>query len=133
MKKNLLEVGIGKDNGELYSITLVCCERNKIYETDKVGLNILKKEEGCPVFEFVREENEQVLQVLNEPHEFKIFLGKETINILYTDEAIDSSLKNEYVDFFVNKKREWVGICIHGVSDTFYASVHNTMPSLFTF
>ena len=117
LKKNLLEVGIGKDNGELYSITLVCCERNIINGTDKVDINILKEEEGCPEFELVQGENEQVLQVLDELHEFKIFLDKKAINILYTDDPIDFSLKNECVDFFMNEKREWVGIRIHNVSD----------------
>ena len=110
-EKNLLEVGIGSENHDLRSITLVLCD--KFDNQELPLLNAKFEESGCPVFscEFDKE-----LHRVDERRMISVFVGQNSVSVFFSEEDIEMCITNYKVEFFLNDRREWIGLRINDIS-----------------
>lgn len=110
--RSLLEIGVGKNNKKLRSITLVSCKKTYNQEYMFKRVNNVKK--GCPILEFDFMDNEFKV---DEKGSLNVFIGHKSVSVLLSDEEVESCIINQNIVFYLNNCKRLVGFHIKEIDE----------------
>ena len=109
---SLIEIGFGKYKKDIRSVTLTICKN--VYEIDNCNENIFNKIKGCPIFE-LENINDEIF--IDEKGEIKIYIGRTSVSIIFSDNKISYYLENSNVDFYLDSNKSLIGLRVNNISD----------------
>ncbi|WP_213421198.1 hypothetical protein [Bhargavaea massiliensis] len=113
-KKSLIEIGVGKDSGDIRSITLAVCEN--VYKEDYEHLCLSDPESivGLPVIHS-NQENDEIYH--DEKGTLEVFLGGSTLYIKLSENEVVSYIKSEPIEFGIDNEHRICGILIKEIHE----------------
>ncbi|ENJ9654212.1 hypothetical protein AB2T14_001835 [Clostridium botulinum] len=112
-KKSLIEIGIGKNKGELRSITLTLAEN--VYKLDNLKNENLKVVEGMPKIQVDNFENETYI---DEKGDIKVYIGSDTVCIVFSENEVISFIKNYNIEFGIDSNEMISRIIVKNVKNS---------------
>ncbi len=108
-KKSLIEIGIGKYTGNIRSITLTLSENVHKMESLGLDMNNITLIKGTPNFQ-VEEYYDKTY--IDEKGELNVYIGIDSVLILFSEKETMSIVKNDNVGFVLDKNKIVCGIII---------------------
>ncbi len=110
--KSLVEIEIGRNEGDIRSITLNLCEEVNIIE----DLEIKNKKicEGIPVINLEKFFN---ATCVDEKGNLRVFIYKDIVNILFSENEIVSIIQNENIGFGLDVNNAICSILVKGLKE----------------
>lgn len=109
---SLIEIGMGKNNKDIRSITLTICKNvYEVYNYFENNYNIFK---GSPIFE-LESSNEKTY--MDEKGVLKVYIESKSISIIFSENKISDCLQNDNVYFYLDDNKLLVGLKINNISE----------------
>ncbi len=111
-KKSVMEIGIGKYKGDIRSVALNLCEKVNVLED--ININSKKMIEGIPVVQF-----DKILYntYMDEQSNLKVYLYKDQVYIIISDNEIVSVIQNDHVGFGLDANNNICCILAKGINE----------------
>lgn len=111
-KKSLMEIGVGKNTGDIRSITLTLSDN--VYKIDNLNTKNLKVIEGIPVIKVDKFMNETYV---DEKGELKVYIGSNKVYILFSENEIESIVQNDSVGFGLDSNEMICSIVVKDIGE----------------
>jgi hypothetical protein len=111
-KKSLMEIGMGKNRGDIRSITLTLSDN--VYKIDKVNTKNLRVIEGIPVIQVDKFMNETYV---DEKCELKVYIGVNKVYISFSENEIVSIIQNDSVGFCLDNNEMICSIIVKDIGE----------------
>lgn len=110
--KALVEIGIERNSKEIYSITLVICD--KVYESEKIYNSFHSMMIGCPMLVL---NNLEEKTFIDESKPVEVYFEKNNVYVLFSKNDAKVCIINGNIEFLVDAENNWVGICIKDIAE----------------
>lgn len=110
-QKSLIEIGIGKEEKEIRTITLTIC--NNVYERERDDISFLRTVAGVPIVAIECFENNMCVDYEGI---LKFCYDEDGISILFSESKPVLCIKNKSVNFLVDIENNWIGLRINDIS-----------------
>ncbi|SDD86921.1 hypothetical protein SAMN04488126_101355 [Bhargavaea beijingensis] len=113
-KKSLIEIGVGKDSGDIRSVTLTVCENVYWKDYGHQCLSDKKRIVGLPIIQ-TNQENDVTYQ--DNKGNLEVFLGERTVYIKFSENEVVSFIKNENVEFGIDHEHRICSVLLNGINE----------------
>lgn len=110
-QESLIEIGIGKEEKEIRTITLTIC--NNVYERERDDISFLRTVAGVPIVAIECLENNMCVDYEGI---LKFCYDEDGISILFSESKPVLCIKNKSVNFLVDIDNNWIGLRINDLS-----------------
>ncbi|SEJ73854.1 hypothetical protein SAMN04488127_2629 [Bhargavaea ginsengi] len=114
-KKSLIEIGVGKDLGDIRSITLTVCENVYKEDYEHSYLSDPERVVGLPIIHS-NHENDEIYR--DERGTLEVFLGGSTLYIKLSENEVVSYIQNEPIEFGIDHEDRVCGILIKEINES---------------